>query len=99
MFRHAEQGVYEFGAAVSAKRFGKYFRDWWVQAVPEHPEVTLHGLRHFCASQLINEVRLSIPEVAAWLGDTETTVLKTYVHVSDDRYLDRAASGMTFRSA
>lgn len=76
VFRHAEQGVYEFGAAVSAKRFGKYFRDWWVQAIPEHPEVTLHGLRHFCASQLINEVGLSIPEVAAWLSDTETTVLR-----------------------
>ncbi len=56
------------------------------------PEVTLHHLRHYCATRLL-EAGLEAWEVAVQLGHTDggALVMSTYGHPSERRALDRIA--------
>lgn len=43
----------------------------------------MHVLRHTAASAWLS-AGVGVPAVAAWLGDTEATVLATYAHLMPD---------------
>jgi integrase len=49
----------------------------------QHRELGMHALRHTAASAWLS-AGVSIAAVAAWLGDTEQTILATYAHMMPD---------------
>lgn len=55
------------------------------------PSSTLHGLRHAHASYLLS-IGYSVADVAARLGDTKETVMKTYAHVLPNTQNEIAAA-------
>jgi integrase len=56
----------------------------------------MHALRHTAASAWLL-AGVGIPAVAAWLGDTEVTVLRTYDHMMpNDTYHVRRAMDQFF---
>ena len=59
------------------------------------PEITLHHLRHYCATRLL-EAGLEAWEVAVQLGhrDGGALVMSTYGHPSERRALDRVAAAL-----
>ena len=52
-------------------------------AVSEVSHVTFHALRHTFATTLISH-GVDVKTVAALLGDRMETVMKTYIHYTDD---------------
>lgn len=63
--------------------FTRSDRDVMSKAVSELSKVTFHALRHTYATTLIAN-GVDIKTVAALLGDKMETVMKTYVHYTDD---------------
>jgi integrase len=56
------------------------------------PDVTLHILRHSCASRLIQR-RVDLFTVSKWLGHSSMRVTERYVHLAPDS-LDGALSAL-----
>lgn len=48
------------------------------------PDKSIHKLRHTYGTYLTSTNKFSIQEIAALMGDSVQTVLKTYFHVTDD---------------
>lgn len=75
-------------AALCARAGVRYGRD-----VPGG--ITLHTLRHTCATELIRRgVRESV--VAALLGDTVQTIVSTYVHLTPEDLADGVREGPSY---
>ena len=51
--------------------------------------ITMHGLRHTVATLMLN-AGIPVHQVAARLGDRESTIMETYAHCLKDAHLEAA---------
>lgn len=71
-------------------------KDWCVKQFTklrndcELPDVSLHTLRHTCASRLV-QAGVPIYEVKEWLGHSSVTVTERYAHLAESSLKSRAA--------
>jgi integrase len=99
----------QWGTALNRTRFNS--REWWpaqekAEIVPVRapgekrapaPDQGMHALRHTAASAWLS-AGVGVPAVAAWLGDTEKTILDTYAHfMPDDDDRGRKAMDLFFQ--